>query len=313
MGDESKIRDAADAVKGVLEAVPVYQDLIQPTAKELGIALQKTIHIALSPLYLLVWGHEQISAYIGQTLPEKLKNVPEDQIVSPSAAVAGPTLEALRFAGQEPSLRDLYMNLLATSMDARTAEEAHPAFVEVIRQLSSDEARVLRFIACSYPSGLLLFYGSLYLVMQANDNESQSNRISRTKWISQLESDDIPCLDVDPSNTLARASKCEYPHLAESYLVNLRRLGILDVERGADSGLDLSHMEMKGEEYIWGAIHRYLQEIGLPEPGKVLFQGSTDIVRLTAFGESNSVTPVLLKARTRRNFVNRTRARKSTE
>lgn len=147
MTEENKIRDAADAVKGVAQAVPIYQDAIQPAAKEVGTALQtvaKTIHIALAPVSALVWGYEQIKDYVTASLIEKLKNVPKERIVSPSPTVAGPTLEALRYAGHEPTLRELYANLLATSMDAGTAQEAHPAFVEIIRQLTPDEARIVR-------------------------------------------------------------------------------------------------------------------------------------------------------------------------
>jgi len=36
MGDESKVRDVVDAVKGVAEAVPIYDDALKPAAKELG-------------------------------------------------------------------------------------------------------------------------------------------------------------------------------------------------------------------------------------------------------------------------------------
>ena len=36
MSDESKILDTAEVVKGIVEAVPVYQDLIQPATKEVG-------------------------------------------------------------------------------------------------------------------------------------------------------------------------------------------------------------------------------------------------------------------------------------
>jgi len=65
MGDENKIRDAADAVKGIVEAVPVYKDIVQPTAKEVGTALQtvaKSIHLALAPVAVLVWAYEKIGA-----------------------------------------------------------------------------------------------------------------------------------------------------------------------------------------------------------------------------------------------------------
>jgi hypothetical protein len=38
----------------------------------------------------------------------------------------------------------MYLNLLASAMDDRRAEAAHPAFVEIIRQLTSEEAHLLR-------------------------------------------------------------------------------------------------------------------------------------------------------------------------
>jgi hypothetical protein len=57
MSDDSKIRDTAEAVKGIVEAVPIYQDAVQPAAKEIGTALQtvaKSIHVVLAPVSALV-------------------------------------------------------------------------------------------------------------------------------------------------------------------------------------------------------------------------------------------------------------------
>jgi len=53
----SNVRDTAEAVKGIVEAVPIYQDLAQPAVHELGKGLQtaaKTVHIALAPVKVLV-------------------------------------------------------------------------------------------------------------------------------------------------------------------------------------------------------------------------------------------------------------------
>lgn len=152
MTEENKVRDAADAVKGIFEAVPIYPDLLQPAAKELGTGLQtiaKTVHIALAPIAAFVWGYEQIKEYVTQAVAKRLKQVPPERIITPSPIVAGPTLEALRFTGHDPTLRELYANLLATSMDADTAAEAHPAFVEILKQLTPDEARVLKYLGSS--------------------------------------------------------------------------------------------------------------------------------------------------------------------
>src|SRR5262245_21912314 len=106
--DAGHIRDAAEAMKGIVEAVPVYQDAVQPLAKQVGAALEtvgRAVNVALAPLRALVWGAEQIEAYIGPALIERLRNVPEERIQTPSPIVAGPALEALRFAGPDPNLR----------------------------------------------------------------------------------------------------------------------------------------------------------------------------------------------------------------
>ena len=57
--------------------------------------------------------------------------------------IAGPLLDAMKYCGAEKHLREIFANLLTTSMDARTVATAHPAFVEMAKQLSPDEARML--------------------------------------------------------------------------------------------------------------------------------------------------------------------------
>src|ERR1051325_1629731 len=122
MGDENKIRDAADAIRGIVEAVPVYQDAVQPAAKEVGVALQtvaKSIHVVLAPIKGLVWGYEKIVAYLDATLSERLKYVPPEELVTPNPIVAVPVMQSLVYTAQEEDLREMFANLLATAMDKK--------------------------------------------------------------------------------------------------------------------------------------------------------------------------------------------------
>lgn len=68
-------------------------------------------------------------------LKEKIKDIPEENIQIPPTMIAGPTLEALRYTYDEDVLREMYENLLASSMDNRIAIQAHPAFVDAIKQM----------------------------------------------------------------------------------------------------------------------------------------------------------------------------------
>lgn len=209
MPSENKIRDAADAVKGIAEAVPVYQDVVQPAAKEIGTALQtvaKSVHVALAPVSALVWGYDKIKDYLNKTLTEKLKNVPQGEIIPPNPTIAGPAVEALRFAAHEPSLRELYANLLATSMDAKTAHEAHPSFVEIIKQLTPDEARLMNLFATTAGTNI----GFPLITLRAVHTKGKRGQTVIRHF-----------------SLLGHTAGCEYPDLAQTYVDNLCRLGLV--------------------------------------------------------------------------------------
>ncbi|HET6432358.1 DUF4393 domain-containing protein [Dyella sp.] len=207
MGDENKIRDAADAIAGIAKAVPVYQDVAQPAAQEVGRALQtvaKTVHIALAPVSALVWGYDQIREFVATKVSERLKTVPPENIVPPKPNVAGPALEALRYTGHEGSLSDLYANLLASSMNKDTAQGAHPAFVDIIKQLTSDEAKLLKLFSLNRPLALIS------LGIQMSGQQGMRNV-------------------VEHYSTLGQEAGCEFPDMTPSYINNLCRLGIAEV------------------------------------------------------------------------------------
>jgi hypothetical protein len=200
MGDEkaSKIADAASAVKGVMEEAPIYKDALQPAAKQVGTALEtvgKAVNLVLGPIAALVWGWEQIKDIVMPSVAYKLQKVATEQLQVPKLTVVGPAIEALKFTGHEPTLREMYVNLLATAIDSATAENAHPAFVHIIRCISPDEAIMLRFLA-TQPKG-----GVSY--------NCQPEK-SRT-FLNDL---------------LAIPSQIAHPHLIQAYIDNTKALGV---------------------------------------------------------------------------------------
>lgn len=211
MSEENKIRDVVDAVTGVAKAVPVYQDVVQPAAQELGKALQtvaKTVHIALAPVGALVWGYDQVKEFVSTKVADRLKNVPPEDIVSPKPNVAGPALESLRYTGHESSLSDLYANLLAASMDKSTAHGAHPAFVEIIKQLTPDEAKLVGLFVLEMPFPLLN-------VRWEYKNPTPEKTGGKEVLVN--------------FSQLGRIAQCEFPQLTPTYIDNLCRLGLAEI------------------------------------------------------------------------------------
>ena len=103
----------------------------------------ETINVALLPLAMINYGMKRARHYFENKFPEEmgelLATIPDGELVEPKASVAGPALQGLAYSHDEDELKALYLGLLATAMDGRVQDEAHPAYAEIIRQLSANE------------------------------------------------------------------------------------------------------------------------------------------------------------------------------
>lgn len=153
MLDDDSIKAAKDSVSLVAEVIKAAGDnpQVKEAANNLGqtaVTLTKTINNVLVPLAAINFAFDKARVYFTgqfqQEIAMKAEVIPPEHIVEPKASIAGPTLQGLAFTHEEPDLKEMYLNLLATSMDARVAPDAHPAFVEIIKQLDSEDARLVR-------------------------------------------------------------------------------------------------------------------------------------------------------------------------
>jgi hypothetical protein len=153
MADEGPIASAKGAVELIGEVIKAAADSphVKEAADNLGqtaVTLTKTINNVLVPLAAINFAIDKARNYFQskfqQDLAEKAKSIPPEHVIEPKASIAGPALQGLAFTHEEPNLKELYLNLLATSMDGRAATVAHPAFVEIIKQLDSEDARLVQ-------------------------------------------------------------------------------------------------------------------------------------------------------------------------
>lgn len=196
----------------------VIQTALEPAAKEFAkasegvgkdlgesaVLVAKSVKALLTPLKALVWGFDQIEDLFMPDLEKKMEGVPEDRRIEPTLLVAGPTGQALVFAGHVPELRDLFANLLATAMDKETAQNAHPSFVEIIKQMSPDEARILRYMSDGKNVPMI------HLQRHKAEGPGYSYPIRNFSLLGKL-------------------SGCEHVHLTPQYIDSLCRLGICEV------------------------------------------------------------------------------------
>lgn len=187
-------------------------------------------------------------------MAERLKDVPEERIVTPDLTVAGPAVEALKFAGHKEELREMYASLLATSMDRETAEKAHPAFVEIIKQLTQDEARILNMVATLNYTAVL----DLEVVAPANVSTNASGLRNLA--------------------TLGIFSDSQHKTLLPNYIDNLLRLRLIEKH------LDLALGDENQYEQIrrWYGVDSWKKQIAKLQLQVVERRG---IIRKTHFGQ----------------------------
>lgn len=149
-----------DSIKTTTSGVALVGEIIKvagenPNVKEAGqnlgqtvLTITKTINNVMLPLAAVNFAFDKARIYFEekfqQDLSQKASNIPPELIIEPKASIAGPALQGLAFTHEEANLKDMYLSLLTTAMDGRVAEEAHPAFVEIIKQLTSEEAFLIR-------------------------------------------------------------------------------------------------------------------------------------------------------------------------
>lgn len=126
----------------------LYKDMAQPAARNVGLALGAITSIGLFLHLLTSWGTERINLRLKHNLEkyaDRLKDLTEEEIVQAPPEVALPIIEKLSYVTNE-ELRELYIELLAKASIKGTNDKAHPSFVNIINNLSPDEAKFIEYL-----------------------------------------------------------------------------------------------------------------------------------------------------------------------
>lgn len=76
-------------------------------------------------------------------IANEIKKIPNENIQEPSLNIIGPALEASKYYIEEKDIRNIFAKLIASSMDDRNNFEIHNSYVEIIKQLTSLDAKIL--------------------------------------------------------------------------------------------------------------------------------------------------------------------------
>ena len=103
--------------------------------------------------------HRQNVLNYGDDIKQEVDNIPPDQInQSPDIGVLGPALEASKYYVEKEAVRKMFAKLIGAELDLRKADKVHHSFVDVIRQMNSNDARLLPLLPLSGPLAEIRLY-----------------------------------------------------------------------------------------------------------------------------------------------------------
>jgi hypothetical protein len=265
---KSKVSTSRLEQKALVEAAtrtPGFELAAEIRGRRLALKEQWGLVILRPVARLMGVSPEYFNTAFAEDFGAAIADIPEDNLQTPKAIVAGPALEGLAYTLDEPDLKEMYLKLIATASDDRISSSAHPSFSEIIRQLSAEEAVLLKSMSWEH--------NQLQAIVNVRVTAAGEEG-GRTVFSN------ITVFNNDDPFTI------NYADTAPTYLDNWRRLGLVE--------LDYTTHITDPSDYDWVEKHpqiislrAYLAGDKFAEDGIVR---SVDVVkgvmRVTAFGRS---------------------------
>lgn len=181
-------------------------DLLSDSTKESRKEVDKITAKGFNKLAQLLWSTPigiKADVYI-QERPYKLKKaleemkrkyeeIPKENRTEPTSYIALKGINELNYSLDESHLKEMFQNLLISDMDSRKQNKVLPAYIEIIKQLSKDNAAFLKLLYnydSNIPSILLKVqtkdiegYNDLdsYIIYNYHKDENKNTRFSTLK------------------------------------------------------------------------------------------------------------------------------------
>lgn len=114
----------------------LYSDVGHPILQEVGNVGAAIMKFVALPFRFLGLTAEQLEEKYSAFLKKTINKVPQEECIVPKGVVAAPLLDHVKFVFDEEGLAEMFSNLLANAMSANIEKMVHPAFIEMLKQMS---------------------------------------------------------------------------------------------------------------------------------------------------------------------------------
>ncbi|WP_279025113.1 Abi-alpha family protein [Gibbsiella quercinecans] len=211
-------KEMMDLIKSVPKDVWVqlYNDAPRPMLQQfgkLGEHIVKTLRLVTLPIQCTAYFQDKID----RGFAKALKSIPEERRTIPPEGLSLEIAEKLKYHDCDTLIGDLYVDLLSASMDKEKSRQAHPAFLPIIGQLSSDEAFFLLRLSENRPS----------VYVRKKDNWDLVRKEDRDSLLKDVVFN-IDGVKIKLVDLALKPEEYYYPENLYIYIEHLNKLGLLE-------------------------------------------------------------------------------------
>ncbi|MEE7534557.1 DUF4393 domain-containing protein [Klebsiella huaxiensis] len=154
MNDDEMIKDTKEVVSALGELVKLAGD--NENAKKAADNIGKiaatvtgTVNNILLPLAAVNFAVDKARNYFNKDFKKEVleatAEIPKEHIQEPKASIVGPAMQGLAYSLDEAELKAMYLKLISSAMDERNNGVMHPAYTDILKQMSSIDAVFMRY------------------------------------------------------------------------------------------------------------------------------------------------------------------------
>lgn len=179
-----------------------------------------------------------------ESIAQKIASIPDGNLQEPPLSVVGPALEASKYYIEEEILREMFANVISASMDKTKSSDVHHSFVEVITQLSPEDALFLK----EFEKTTRLPYGIVRITEYISDENKFPEKLDEKLKLELKRLEQSEKLRSKPFIDYFYYSKSRRKWKKNEFSISsLSRLGILNIQEGMVLSNKLLYSEIKSE------------------------------------------------------------------
>lgn len=127
----------------------IYNDIASPSMKQVGLSAEGLLKFVALPFKFLGLTAEELEKKYVKFICDAINRVPKQKLTHPQSSIVAPLLDYAKFSFTDEHgndlLRDMFSKLLSSAINIDSSTRLRKSFVEVMRFLSENEAKLLQW------------------------------------------------------------------------------------------------------------------------------------------------------------------------